>query len=159
MRRGRTVTMGAQTAGRGDPYWYEWFVGLIEVVELFDPASGVGMVKFQVEGIKGWDDVVVSLRGGERRCYQIKHTRVVNTLTFGDLVRHDDNGISLLRSLFECWREAGLNDGKTACILYTNRESGTRWSTTASGIRRPPLLDFSDWFQASAISAHSIADL
>src|SRR5205807_452133 len=40
----------SSTAGRGDPYWYEWFVGLIEVVELLDPTSNVERVAFQVEG-------------------------------------------------------------------------------------------------------------
>jgi len=31
--------MSSETAGRADPYWYEWFVGLIEVVDLVDPAE------------------------------------------------------------------------------------------------------------------------
>src|SRR5437588_3825077 len=34
------------TAGRGDPYWYEWFVGLTEVVDLLDPATEIVSVAF-----------------------------------------------------------------------------------------------------------------
>jgi hypothetical protein len=119
-------TSTTSTAGRGDPYWYEWFVGLLEVVGLLNASSGIESVAFQVEGIKGWDDVVVKVRGGTRRCYQVKHTRVAENLTFGDLVQLDDKGVSLLRSLFDAWRLAGLNDGRTTCILYTNREAGQR---------------------------------
>ena len=90
------------TAGRGDPYWYEWFVGLLEVVRLLDASSDVESVAFQVEGAKGWDDVVVKVRGGGRRCYQVKHTRVEENLTFGDLVQRDDKGMSLLQFAFRC---------------------------------------------------------
>ena len=81
------------TAGRGDPYWYEWFVGLLEVVRLLDASADVESVAFQVEGTKGWDDVVVKVRGGARRCYQVKHTRVADNLTFGDLVQRDKQGM------------------------------------------------------------------
>ena len=130
-----------------------------EVVELFDSGGDVETVAFQVKGINGWDDVIVSLRGGRHRCYQIKHTRVENTLTFGDLVQHNESGVSLLSSLFDCWRTAGLNDDKTECILYTNREDGTSWSTTSYGIRRPPLLDFSKWLRTSVDAANSLAAL
>ena len=147
------------TAGRGDPYWYEWFVGLIEVVGLLDASSDVEAVAFQVEGVKGWDDVIVKLRGGARRCYQVKHTRVAENLTFGDLVQCDDKGVSLLRSLFDAWCLAGLDDGRTTCILYTNREAGRIWATTDVGIRRPPLLDFVDWLRASLLTATTLQEV
>ena len=149
----------AATAGRGDPYWYEWFVGVIEVLSFLDPDSDVLSVAFQVPGVKGWDDVVVQLRGGERRCYQVKHTRVEDTLTFGDLVQLDEKQESLLGSLFESWKSSGLNDGSTRCILYTNREAGYRASTTAGGTRRPPLVTFMNWLAGSLPGASTIADL
>ncbi len=147
------------TAGRGDPYWYEWFVGLIEVVDLIDQDSKIKSVAFQLEGVKGWDDVVVRLWDGRRRCYQVKHTRADDSLTFGDLVQHDDNGESLLRSLFQSWRGAGLNDGVTKCILYTNREAGERWATTKAGDRRSPLLSFYQWLRGTVDSVKSLDDL
>jgi hypothetical protein len=140
------------SAGQADPYWYEWFVGLAEVVELLDPATDIISVAFQVRGVKGWDDVIVFLKGGKRRCYQVKHSRVENDLTFGDLVARIDGKPSLLETLFAAWRESGLNDGETKCILYTNREAGRRWSSTTGGQRRPPLVDFYAWLQKSVKS-------
>ncbi len=147
------------SAGRGDPYWYEWFVGLAEVVNLLDPATDIVRVAFQLAGVKGWDDVVVLLKSGKRRCYQVKHTRAENDLTFGDLVGKIDGKDSLIQTLFNAWREAGLNDGGTKCILYTNRESGRRWSSTSEGIRRPPLFDFFVWLKENLASATSLAEL
>ena len=95
---------------------------------MLDPATDIVSVAFQMAGVKGWDDVVVLLKNGIRRCYQVKHTRAENDLTFGDLVRKTDGKPSLIRTLFESWREAGLNDGGTKCILYTNRVARQRWS-------------------------------
>ena len=66
--------MSTATAGRGAPYWYEWFVGLREVIGLIDEGSEITSVAFQLEGVKGWDDVVVKLTDDSRRCYQVKHT-------------------------------------------------------------------------------------
>lgn len=150
------MTGTISTAGRADPYWYEWFVGLIEVMELLNPEGDVVSVAFQVEGVKGWDDVVVQLRDGRRRCYQVKHSRVADSLTLGDLVGLDEDGSSLLGTLFEAWRESRLDDGRTMCILYTNREAGTRWSTTQAGTRRPPLVDLWKWVQSALPSIKSL---
>jgi hypothetical protein len=33
--------MSTATAGRGDPYWYEWFVGLREVIGMIDEGSEI----------------------------------------------------------------------------------------------------------------------
>ena len=150
--------MKSASAGRGDPYWYEWFVGLIEIVEMLDPASGIASVAFQVSGIKGWDDVVVQLTDG-RRCYQVKHTRDENSLTFGDLISEDEKGESLLRSLFTAWHTGNFNDGRTTCILYTNREAGRRGYQPADGFYRPPLLEFEQWLRQGAEVANTLDEL
>src|SRR5436190_23482830 len=95
MQRTLSMAKSSKTAGRGDPYWYEWFVGLREVVAMIEPGSEITSVTFQEEeGVKGWDDVVVRLSGDSRRCYQVKHTREENNLTFGDLIHADANGKS-----------------------------------------------------------------
>lgn len=153
------------TSGQHDPYWYESFVGLTEVVNLLDPDTDVERVTLQAGDIGGWDDVVVSLQGDRRRCYQVKHTREANSLTFGDMVQGqsgaDDDVITtrrkgpLLAHLFKCWRDSGLNDGRTECILYTNRAAGTRPYTTEVGIRRPPLLEFCDWLAGAVRKAET----
>ena len=154
------------TSGQHDPYWYESFVGLTEVVNLLDPDAGVERVTLQAGDIGGWDDVVVLLNGGRRRCYQVKHTREDNSLTFGDLVQGQtasDEVITarrkgpLLAHLFKCWRDSGLNDGQTECILYTNRAAGTRPYTTDAGIRRPPLLEFWNWLAGAVKDAETWA--
>ena len=72
-------------AGQAHPYWYEWFVGLIEVVKLLNSDEGITQVAFQVASIHGWDDVVVTHANG-RRLFQVKHTREKNNLRFGSLV-------------------------------------------------------------------------
>jgi len=41
------------TAGKGDPYWCEWTVGLLKVVEMLQPDSAIESVSFQVSGAKG----------------------------------------------------------------------------------------------------------
>ncbi len=74
--------MSTATAGRGDPYWYEWFVGLREVIGMIDEGSEITSVAFQLEGVKGWDDVVVKLADGSRRCYQVKYT--LDAASFAD---------------------------------------------------------------------------
>ena len=152
------LPMNSATAGRHDPYWYESYVGLIEVIEMLDPASGIESVAFQVSGIKGWDDVVVRLADG-RRYYQVKHTRSRNSLTFGDLIIEVEGDESLLGSLFTAWGTANLNDGKTACILYTNREAGQRGNSPADGFYRPPLLEFEQWLRANAGTVDSLDEL
>lgn len=145
------------TAGRGDPYWYEWFVGTMEVIHFLEPDTDVQSVTFQKSGVKGWDDVVVRIKGGKRRCYQVKHTREGDTLTFGNLVGGAD---SLLSQLFTSWKSSGLDDGLTRCILYTNRRGGTNSATARSTqVFRPPLMEFMEWLNKSLPNASKLADL
>ena len=145
------------TSGQAHPYWYEWFVGLIEVVKLLNPDEGISQVAFQVASIQGWDDVVVTHANG-KRLYQVKHTREENNLTFGSLVEVDDKGNSLLGSLFEGARTSGLIDPQNELVLYTNREGGSRWSTRGNGERRPPLLEFWNWLK-SALETNKLSDI
>jgi len=135
------------TSGQAHPYWYEWFVGLSEVVTLLNPDKGIESVAFQVASIQGWDDVVVTHTNG-KRFYQVKHTREKNNLTFGSLVEVDEHGQSLLSSLFKGAKNSGLIDAKNELVLYTNRKDGSRWSTRQNGNRRPPLLEFWQWLKS-----------
>jgi hypothetical protein len=146
------------TSGQGHPYWYEWFVGLIEVIDLLDPNSDVEAVAFQVSSIKVWDDVVVKLKNG-RRCYQVKHSRVGDSLAFGDLVQSDDKGKTLLGELFKGCHESGLEDDSTTLILYTNRNDGTKWASLSNGTRRPPLLKFWSWMKLAIDGASSFSEV
>jgi hypothetical protein len=150
--------MKSSTAGQGDPYWYEWTVGLLRVVEMLPPDSGLESVTFQATGIKGWDDVVVRYTDGHKEFLQVKHSRVGKNITFGDLVAQDDQGVSLLSSLFGTWKELDFKLGTDKCILFTNRAAGERAGGSESGVSRPPLIEFIAWLRTVSERATAIAD-
>ncbi len=132
--------MSSSTAGKGTPYWYEWSVGLLKVVEMLYPESGVVSVSFQESGIKGWDDVVVRYADGRTEYIQVKHSRDGTNITFGSFLTADEDAGCLLESLYKAWLEMGLSSQSASCIVFTNREAGER---TYEG--RPPLLKFISW--------------
>lgn len=150
--------MNISTAGRGDPYWYEWTVGLLSVVELLDSEGGIDSVTFQAAGIKGWDDVVVRYADRRQSFYQVKHSRVGDSLTFGDLVGSSGTDPSLLASLFTAWREMTASARPTTLVLFTNRDAGSRSWTSPTGAFRPALIDFWAWLQPTLQEGQSLAD-
>jgi hypothetical protein len=147
----------ASDSGSGAPYWYEWTVGLCNIVDMLHSDSDIESVTLQAFGTKGWDDVRVQ-RSGRREWYQVKHSRAENNLTFGSLVTVTESDPSLLSSLFAAWRELNVAPADR-CILFTNREAGTTSSRSKSGVARPPLLQFASWLAASAAKAHRLADI
>lgn len=52
--------MNNLTAGTGDPYWYEWSVGLLYMVKMINSDSGIKNVVLQSEDSQSLDDVVVT---------------------------------------------------------------------------------------------------
>lgn len=130
-----------ETAGKGHPYWYEWTVGLVKVVEMLRPEAGISSVTFQATGEKGWDDVVVAYADGHSHFLQVKHSRVGRNITFGDLVSSGSEGPSLLSELFLAWRGGNRRPGDRY-ILFTNRAAGTSVGRSVSGITRPSLAEF-----------------
>lgn len=141
------------TAGKGTPYWYEWSVGLLRVVDMLYADSGISSVTFQETGVKGWDDVVVRFSDGRIEFIQVKHSREDHNITFGDLVSCDDDGESLLKSLYEAWVKLGYKSTTATCRVFTNRDAGER-----KHLNRPPLLKFFDWLKSEAKLQKSIAD-
>lgn len=146
----------SSNAGKGDPYWYEWTVGLLKVVEMLQPDSEIRSVSFQVSGIKGWDDVVVQFANRKREFIQAKHSRIGDTITFGDLVGVDENGKSLLGELFSAWKKMKLDGENEKCVIYTNRSAGDRVGRSSAGIDRPPLFKFIVWLKSQL---DSVADV
>ncbi|QDV13485.1 hypothetical protein CA51_33750 [Rosistilla oblonga] len=134
--------MAKDTSGLHDPYYYESFVGLLEVVKLLNPDEDVASVLFQGSDTIKWDDVSAGLKDGGKRCYQIKHTRENASITFGDLVAKDDKGRTLIGDLFKGAVESGLLDSKNRLILFTNRKAGSERSKRKNGDARPKLLKF-----------------
>jgi hypothetical protein len=123
------------TAGSAEPSWFEWQTGLLHLVEMLDEDSKVVAVAFQLHGTKGWDDVGVRFRDGKTRLLQMKHSRIGETLTFGDLIAPGESGSpSLLRALARAWRAEHAARGTVECVLMTNRPAGPNWYEG-----RPPL--------------------
>lgn len=72
--------------GMGDPSWYEWSVGLSYIIDMLRDESEIKYVELQSLDSLGLDDVVVTYENDRKLFIQVKHTRVKDTLTFGDLV-------------------------------------------------------------------------
>jgi len=114
------------TPGIGDPYWYEWFVGLKYAIQMINPDSGISCVVFQHSEYNTIDDVVVEYEDGKKQlCYQVKHeifTSSPNNLTFGKMLEVRGNKKCLFEALFSGWKEASSVGTHTVRpILYTNR--------------------------------------
>src|SRR5258706_14627022 len=142
--------MSIDDAGIGDPFWYEWTVGQLRLVEMLDPDSRISSITFQASGVKGLGDVIVSYSDGRPdEAIQVKHTRVGDTLTFGDLVGVDSRGQSLLQHLASSWRDITQTGKQYRAVLYTNRSAGVRQATLSSaggaGFVRPALNEFWAW--------------
>lgn len=102
--------------GVGDPYWFEWYVGLDYVISMLAESDDIKSVTFQEAGLEGVDDVVVRRsRGLPMVCVQVKHkiasTTGANNLTFGALVTEGVSSEgegpkkSLLASLAAGWKQ------------------------------------------------------
>lgn len=113
--------------GIGDPYWFEWYVGLKYIIEMLNPDSGISCVIFQHETYQTIDDVVVEYDNGTSQlCYQVKHeiaTSQPDNLTFGKLLEKGKNEKCLFEALFGGWKKASSGMKTTIKpVLYTNRK-------------------------------------
>jgi hypothetical protein len=117
-----------------------------------DTESGICSVSFQETGIKGWDDVVVRYSDGNIDYNQVKHSREGTNITFGTFVGKDEQGDSLLGSLYRAWLKLKPPPQKSRCIIFTNREAGER---TYEG--RPPLTAFVRWLHTEIPARKTLA--
>jgi len=157
--RGKVMVKShATTAGRGDPYWYEWFVGVIEGVEL--PRAGLGR---SIGGVPGTGVKGVGRRRGTAAGWgtpllSSKHTRAEDTLTFG---------ISSSWTTSKSHSSAPYSQLEVLGASMTARPAAscTRTGKTATGprlpggVRRPPLVAFMHWLAGSLPGATTMADL
>lgn len=141
------------TAGVGDPYWYEWSVGLLYTLDMLIPGKNIKHVILQCAAMQGLDDIVVVHENNQAECIQIKHTRESDTFTFSD-------AINLLKSMISDWNNAKLL-GYThrSAILFTNRTIGTQRSTSRDGVKLPSLDEFWDSLQEQSKEANAISDI
>lgn len=136
--------------GIADPYWYEWSVGQQYIIDMLNPDNNIKCVELQANVGLGLDDVVVTYVDGEKVFIQVKHTRVDNTLTFGDLVSVDNSSenkkskYSLLGELAKSWINEKDKYQKSRVCLFTNRKIGNRVSSAGvdRSIKRPALKTF-----------------
>ena len=154
--------------GMGDPYWYEYSVGLKYIVEMLNPDNNIMFVEMQADVPLGLDDVVITYKDGRSRFIQVKHTRVNDTLTFGDLVNQDSamersgsKKQSLLGELAKSWVDAKAKYIDTEIYIFTNRTIGNRVSAAGPGrsIKRPPLDIFWKELQEKIGIAVSFSDI
>lgn len=160
--------------GVGDPYWFEWYVGLDYVISMLAGSGDIESVTFQEAGLEGVDDVVVRRSHGlPMVCVQVKHikasTTSANNLTFGALVAEGASGEgrapkrSLLASLAAGWKQISLKEEAVPeIVLYTNREMGSK-KTDAVYMGKPykrlPLGEFWDKVSAGLGSVTSFSEL
>ncbi|MCR8969792.1 hypothetical protein [Facklamia sp. 7083-14-GEN3] len=153
--------------GMADPYWYEWSVGQKYIVEMLNPDSHIQYVELQADVQLGLDDVVVTYDNGKTRFIQVKHTRVDNTITFGDLVSVDrskketKSQCSLLEDLARSWNSEKDRYADSEVYIFTNRTVGNRASLSGKGrsIKRPPLNIFLKELKEKLIKAENFSDL
>lgn len=166
------MSSGYGQPGAGDPYWFEWYVGLDYVISMLAGNSDIESVTFQEAGLEGVDDVVVRRsRGLPMLCVQVKHKKMTtsgtNNLTFGALVSAGSEGEgsekSLLASLAAGWKQiADEEEANPEIVLYTNREIGSnRRNAVYRGrsYRRLPLGQFWDIVSAQLETATLFADV
>ena len=160
--------------GVGDPYWFEWYVGLDYVISMLAESGDIKSVTFQEAGLEGVDDVVVRRSHGlPMVCVQVKHkiasTTGANNLTFRALVTEgvssEGKGLkkSLIASLAAGWKQISLKEkAAPEIVLYTNREMGVK-KTDAVHMGKPykrlPLGEFWDKVSAKLGSATSFSEL
>lgn len=160
--------------GAGDPYWFEWYVGLNYVISMLTGLDQIESVTFQEVGLEGVDDVVVRRSHGlPMVCVQVKHkkasTATANNLTFGSLVAEGESGEkqspnkSLLASLAAGWKQVSREEEAIPeIILYTNRALGKN-KTGAEYMGKPykrlPLGEFWDKLSVELGSVASSSDI
>lgn len=112
--------------GAGDPYFYEWYVGLENVIKMLNPDSGIKHVIFQHDEYDTIDDVVVEYANGDAQvCYQVKHNIESATpvsITFGSMLKSEEEKKCLFEAMLQGWKKAStVSSTAIIPVLFTNR--------------------------------------
>ena len=117
--------------GAGDSYFYEWYVGLENVIKMLNPDSGIHCVIFQHDEYNTIDDVVVEYTSGDvQMCYQVKHNieaAAPKSITFGRMLETSDGKKCLFEAMLQGWKQACTISGSLIKpVLFSNRKIHNR---------------------------------
>lgn len=151
--------MSNDSAGIGDPYFYEWTLGQQKILEMLNPDNGIKSVVLQKNGFVGLDDVVINYHNKAPECIQVKHTRVEDSLTFNDLVYSYGKEEALLKQLAAAWAKAESDIANLSVRLASNRKIGTREATKEDGTKLPRLEEFWSLLKQQVDQVKSVDEL
>lgn len=134
--------MSNLTAGTGDPYWYEWSVGLLYMVKMLNPDNGIKNVVLQSQDSQSLDDVVITYEDGMIEYIQVKNTRKDDKLTYSDMIEGKPKQSYLYKYSSEWKIMEGRNKGKNRVVFFTNREMGNQKYTPKQEWERPSMKLF-----------------
>lgn len=111
-------------AGEGSPYWYEWTVGQLYLIDMLNPDNGIKSVVLQSHDYQCIDDVIVEYNDDSIKCIQVKHTRTDNNITFNHLMQKDEikNDNSLIFNIAKDWQQVNK---KCDVVIFTNRNESS----------------------------------
>lgn len=153
------------TPGIGDPYFYEWYVGLEYAIKMLNPDNKIDYVIFQSSEYDTIDDIVVGYENGASEvCYQVKHeigNKQEKSITFNDILTVNKSE-SLISAIANGWSNAIKSKSTSITpILYTNKKLGVnKTNRKFKGISycAYPLSEFIDKIK-KAISNNQLSTL
>lgn len=140
------------TRGNHQPYWYESFVGLLYVIDLFDEKSNIESVEFQSIETQKLDDVVVNYKDKSIECIQVKSTEQEEKIGFETLVN------KYLEDWSKEWKELKNKQTKVNVTLFTNRRITEEYGAKGKYIR-PKLDEFWKYIKEQLMQVTTIDEI
>lgn len=145
------------TSGIGNPYWYEWTVGLDQTINMLNPDNNIKSITLQAPDLQGLDDVVIKYHDGSIECIQVKHTREGDMLSFSDIISRK-NDQSYISKFAKDWLRLTQDVHVKKVILYTNRIINDT-PNNRNGLYRPGLDSFLKKFNKQIHKVEKISDI
>ncbi|MFQ6368456.1 ATP-binding protein [Enterococcus hirae] len=149
------------SAGIGDPYFYEWTVGIEKVINLMIPEEKMKSVTLQSTMAMSLDDVVCEYED-YFEYIQVKHSRENKSFGFSSLLHSTDKNKSLMNKIANSWKKLREKEKLGQAILLTNRravENESALGKNSNKIYVPSFLEFWEWFEEKKEEVKTISDL
>lgn len=146
------------SAGIGDPYFYEWTIGLEKIISLMSPEEGLQNVTLQSTVAGSLDDVVCKY-DDTFEFIQVKHTRSDETFGFSALLNGE---CSLLSKLGSSWKKLYLEGRSGKAKIITNRKpvkNATTIKRDGSNVRVPSFEDFWVVFEEACKNSSDLSEI